>query len=365
MQPSFKLDSTLSRGLLDVLIKAGLIAVLVMFSFQVFQPFLELMLWSVILAVTLYPLQRRLKSLSGLKDGHVATLIVLLALAVLLVPIYLLVISIGDSFQNLAALLKSGTWSLPAPPESVAGWPLIGPRLYALWLSASSDLTGVLHNLLPHLKGTGRLLLGAAASAGGAFLLFIAAIVIAGIIMAFGENGQRAAQRIAMRVSGEERGKRIAVLCTATIRAVAQGVIGIAFIQMLLIGVGFVIKGVPGAGILAVAILILGIVQAPATLITVPVIAYVFATEGFVLSTIVFAVYIFLAGLADNVLKPLLLGRGVDVPMPVVLIGALGGMVVKGIIGLFLGPVILAVAYNLFWQWVDEQVPTDDSAPSA
>lgn len=365
MQPSFKLDSSLSRGLLDVFIKAGLIAVLVIFSFQVFQPFLELMLWSVILAVTLYPLQRRLKGLTGLKDGHVATLIVLLALAVLIVPIYLLVISISDSFDNLATLLKSGTWSLPAPPESVSGWPLIGPRLYALWLSASTDLTGVLHNLLPHLKGTGRLLLGAAASAGGAFLLFFAAIIIAGIIMAFGDTGQRAAERIAVRVSGEARGKHIAELCTATIRAVAQGVIGIAFIQMLLIGVGFVVKGVPGAGILAIAVLMLGIVQAPATLITVPVIAYVFATEGFVVSTIVFAVYTFVAGLADNVLKPLLLGRGVDVPMPVVLIGALGGMVVKGIIGLFIGPVILAVAYNLFWQWVDEQVPDSDPGPSA
>ena len=101
----------------------------------------------------------------------------------------------------------------------------------------------------------------------------------------------------------------------------------------------------------------LGIAQAPATLITLPVIAYVLSTEGFTVGTIMFAIYTFVAGLADNVLKPLLLGRGVDVPMPVVLIGALGGMVVKGIIGLFIGPVILAVTYNLFWQWVAQQVP--------
>src|SRR5690606_34314721 len=140
--------------------------------------------------------------------------------------------------------------------------------------------------------------------------------------------------------------------------AVAQGVIGIAFIQMLLIGVGFVIKGVPGAGMLAIVVLMLGIAQAPATLVTVPVIIYVFNAEGFTVATIVFAIYTFVAGLVDNVLKPLLLGRGVDVPMPVVLIGALGGMVVKGIIGLFLGPVLLAVGYKLFWQWVDQQ-PAD------
>lgn len=357
MQPSFKLDSALSRGLLDVLIKAGLVAGLVIFAFQVFQPFLELMLWAVILAVTLYPLQQRIKRASGLKDGHAATLVVLLVLLVLLVPIYLVVVSLGQSVESLVALLKSGAWSVPAPPESVATWPLVGPRVYALWLSASESLSGVLNNLMPYLKDAGRIMLGAIASAGGAFLLFIAAIIISGVIMAFGERGEWAAQRIAMRVSGEAQGKPIARLCTATIRAVAQGVIGIAFIQMLLIGVGFVIKGVPGAGILAIAILMLGIAQAPATLITLPVIAYIFSTEGFTVGTIVFAIYTFVAGLADNVLKPLLLGRGVDVPMPVVLIGALGGMVVKGIIGLFIGPVILAVTYNLFWQWVAQQVP--------
>lgn len=361
MQPGFKLDSALSQGLLDVLIKAGLVAALVIFSFEVFQPFMELMLWSVILGVTLYPLQRWLKRVTGLKDGRAATLIVLFVLLVLLAPIYLLALSIGESMDSAVAVIKSGSWSVPAPPQSVAEWPLIGPRLYEFWLSASVSLSDVLHGLLPNLKDAGRTLLGAAASAGGAFLLFIGAVIISGIIMAFGENGTIAAQRIAMRVSGEERGKHIAVLCTATIRAVAQGVIGIAFIQMLLIGLGFVIKGVPGAGILAVVVLLLGIVQAPATLVTLPVIAYVLTTEGFTATTITFAIYVFVAGLADNVLKPLLLGRGVDVPMPVVLIGALGGMVVKGIIGLFIGPVILAVTYNLFWQWVDQQVPMADS----
>lgn len=357
MQPRIKLDSALSQGLLDVLIKAGLIATLVIFAFQVFQPFMELMLWAVILAVTLYPLLLWLKGFSKLKDGHSATLIVLFVLLVMLAPVYLLAVSVGESVDGLVEVLKSGTWSVPVPPESVAQWPLIGPRLYDIWLTASQSLSSVLHSLLPHLKDTGRMLLGAAASAGGAFLLFIGAVIISGIIMAFGDKGKMATQRIAIRVSGEERGKSIAQLCTATIRAVAMGVIGIAVIQMLLIGLGFVVKGIPGAGILALIVLVLGIAQAPATLVTLPVIIYVLSTQGFTAANIAFSIYIFVAGLADNVLKPMLLGRGVDVPMPVVLIGALGGMVVKGIIGLFIGPVLLAVAYNLFWQWVDQQAP--------
>lgn len=365
MQPVFKLDSALSRGMLDVLIKAGLVATLVIFAFQVFQPFLELMLWAVILAVTLYPLHRRLKRATGLRDGFTGTLLVVLVLVVLLVPVWLVVASIGQSVDDLMILLKSGAWSVPPPPDAVAGWPLVGPRVHALWLSASESLSGVLNQLMPNLKDAGRVLLGAAASAGGAFLLFVGAVIISGVIMAFADKGHWAAQRIAMRVSGEERGKPIAQLCTATIRAVAQGVIGIAFIQMLLIGVGFVVKGVPGAGMLAIVILMLGIAQAPATLVTLPVIIWVFSSEGFTGATIVFAIYVFVAGLADNVLKPLLLGRGVDVPMPVVLIGALGGMVVKGIIGLFIGPVVLAVAYILFWQWVDQQVTDRPAEPLA
>jgi predicted PurR-regulated permease PerM len=161
--------------------------------------------------------------------------------------------------------------------------------------------------------------------------------------------------QIASRISGPENGPQITDLCTATIRAVAQGVVGIAFIQMLLIGIGFVVMGVPGAGLLALAVLLIGIMQLPATLITVPVIVFVIATQGVSAMTIIFSVYVFVAGLADNVLKPLLLGRGVAVPMPVVLIGALGGMVTGGVIGLFIGPVMLAVGYELFWRWVKDQ----------
>ena len=103
--------------------------------------------------------------------------------------------------------------------------------------------------------------------------------------------------------------------------------------------------------------LLLGIMQLPVTLITLPVIAFVFATEGANTATIVFGIYVFVAGLVDNVLKPLLLGRGVDVPMPVILIGAIGGMVTSGIVGLFIGPVVLAVGYQLFWEWVRDRPP--------
>jgi len=346
-----------SRNLLDVLIRAGLIAVLAIFCYDVFHPFLDLMLASMILAVTMYPLHRLLRARLG-SDGRAATAIVLLGIAIMLVPLYLLGISVAESAEHALGVIKSGEYHVPPPPDSVSSWPVIGERLHGLWLQASTDLTALARQFAPQLKSTGLSLLGAVAGVGVGFLMFIAALIIAGIIMAFGETGTSSAVRISSRVTGPERGPKIAELCTATIRAVAQGVVGIAFIQMLLIGVAFLAKGVPGAGLLALATLLLGIVQLPATLITIPVIAYVFATEGATVATIVFAIYTFVAGLADNVLKPLLLGRGLDVPMPVILIGAIGGMITGGIIGLFIGPVVLAVSYQLFWQWVDQQTPS-------
>ncbi len=347
-------ERALSRGLLDVLIRAGLVATLVVFCFEIFHPFFDLVVWALILAVTIYPLQVRMRGRLGLSEGHIATLIIVFSIAIILVPAYLLGVAVFESVDRAIDIVKDGNLRIPQPSDSVSAWPLVGQQLYGFWQQAATDLSGLLMKVAPQLKGFSVALLGKLAGLGTGLLVFVFALIIAGIIMAHGELGTRSAQRIASRIVGPDRGVRIVELCTATIRAVAQGVVGIAFIQMLLIGVAFIVKDIPGAGLLALAVLLLGIMQLPATLVTIPVIVYVFATEGASVATIVFSVYVFVAGLADNVLKPLLLGRGVDVPMPVVLIGALGGMISGGIIGLFIGPVMLAVGYRLFWLWVDE-----------
>ncbi len=353
MSPKPPPSQQLPEALLDVLIRAGLIAILAIFCYLVFRPFLDLMLWSLILAVMLYPLQRRIAARLGHHECQAASLIVVAGLLIMMVPTYLLGTSLVDSAQQVTETIRSGSLNIPPPSESVAKWPLIGEPVHDLWQQAAADLSGSIQKYRPQIRELLLGLLTRIAGIGAGFLLFIGALVITGIIMTSGERGHHSAHRIAARIVGPERGKALVELCTATIRTVAQGVIGIAFIQMLLIGVGFVLKGVPGAGLLALAILVLGIIQVPVTLITVPVIVYVFSTEGVNMGSIAFAVYSILAGLVDNVLKPLLLGRGVDVPMPVVLIGALGGMATSGILGLFIGPIALAVGYRLFWQWVD------------
>ncbi|MGF6920471.1 AI-2E family transporter [Paraburkholderia sp. 40] len=356
---------TPSREMLDVLIRAGLVAVLAVLCFRIFAPFLNLMAWSVILAITLYPLQVLLRSMLGGKDGLIATLIVLVALVVILVPTYALGLAVADSVEKSIAIARSGSFQIPPPAESVASWPLVGQRVYDFWQQASTDLTGLAHKFAPQLKEAGLAVLATVTGLGAGLVIFFVALIVAGILMAHGEKGYHSAVQIASRISGPENGAQIADLCTATIRAVAQGVVGIAFIQMLLIGIGFVVKGIPGAGLLALAVLLLGIMQLPATLITIPVIAFVIVTDGVNTANIIFSVYVFVAGLADNVLKPLMLGRGVAVPMPVVLIGALGGMVTGGVIGLFVGPVMLAVGYQLFWRWVrDQPQPKQPTQPT-
>jgi predicted PurR-regulated permease PerM len=255
-----------------------------------------------------------------------------------------------------------GPFHIPPPAESVATWPLVGEKLYGFWQQAATDLSGLAQKLAPQLKDVSLVVLGKLAGFGLGLMMFLVAIIIAGVIMAFGENGSRSTLQIADRVFGLGQGEKVARLCTATIRAVAQGVIGIAFIQMLLVGIGFVMMGIPGAGFLAIAVLVLAIVQLPASLVTLPVIVFVFFTQGATLATIAFAIYIFVAGLVDNVLKPLLLGRGVDVPMAVVLIGSIGGMATTGILGLFIGPVVLAVGYQLFWRWVRNEAADSEKA---
>jgi predicted PurR-regulated permease PerM len=184
--------------------------------------------------------------------------------------------------------------------------------------------------------------------------------------MAFGESGSAAIRRIFTRLSGLERGPKLQTLATATIRSVAAGVVGVAFIQALLLGIGFILAGLPAPGILALIAFILGIVQVPALVVSLPAVAYLWwaGGDGGTVANVLLTVYLLIATLADNVLKPILLGRGVEAPMPVILIGALGGMVSFGMIGLFTGPVILAMGYVVFMEWVDARYPGFGTAPA-
>ena len=340
-------------GLLDVLIRAGLIFALVALCYRIFSPFLTLMVWALILAVALYPLQAFITARMGGRRGLAATLLVILGITLIVAPTAILMSSLGDSVQRLVSDVQNNALVIPAPPETVAEWPVIGKKVHGVWSRAHDDLPALVKSMQPKIGELAKSALALVASIGGGLLQFLASFIIAGILMAFGPSGSRASVAIFERVAGPMRGAEFAKLTTATIRAVGQGVIGVAFIQAIIVGLCLLVAGVPWAGVLAMIVLVLGIAQVPALIVTLPAIAYIWwlGDYGNVEAT-VYTLLLFVSGMADNILKPLMLGRGVDAPMPVILIGALGGMAAAGILGMFVGATLLALGYQLFMGWV-------------
>ncbi|HEX4825796.1 MAG TPA: AI-2E family transporter [Candidatus Polarisedimenticolaceae bacterium] len=337
---------------MDFVIRVGLIGGLAVLCYQVLSPFLMLAVWSIILAVTLYPLDRWLARKVG-KQWLASTLIVVIGVVLIVVPTALLMSSFADSIRGFIDSVQSNTIEIPAPRESVQEWPVVGNKIYGVWAKAYEDLPAFVQSMQPKIGELARRAVAMIASIGGGILLFLASFIVAGILMAYGEAGAGASRAIFRRVAGPARGDAFTKLSTATIRTVAQGVVGVAAIQAILIGIALLIAGIKVAGALAIVALVLGIAQVPALIVTLPVIIYIwtkgdYGTGAAITHTIVLLV----TGMADNVLKPLLLGRGVDAPMPVILFGALGGMAALGIPGMFVGATGLALGYEIYREWV-------------
>ena len=347
-----ELERRLSQRLLDVLIRAGLLIAMVVLCYRIFAPFVALMAWALILAVTLHPAHQMLtRSLRGNKR-LAAILLILACIVLIVVPGTLLMVALGGSVHDFIGSVRGNTLKIPAPSPGVAGWPVVGERVYALWSNAHADLPAFVQSMQPQIGDLAKKALGMVASIGGAVLMFLFSFVIAGLILAFG-RGAASVRPIFDRIVGIERSEEFARLCTATIRAVAQGVLGVALIQAIVVGLLMLIAGVPFAGVLALIVLVLGIAQIPALLVTLPVVGYIWSSGHYeTLAAVMYTVLLLLAGMLDNVLKPLMLGRGVEAPMPVILLGALGGMASSGIMGMFVGATLLALGYQIFMGWV-------------
>jgi predicted PurR-regulated permease PerM len=362
IQPDTAVASRPAPALWDTLIRVVLIGGLVLLCFRVFSPFLNLMVWSIILAVTLYPLHQMVAARIGRRQGLASTVLVILGIALIVVPTWLLMNSFADSVRSFAGAVQQNTLQIPAPREGVKSWPLIGNNLYTTWTEARADLPGFIQSLQPKIGDLARDAFSIVASIGRSMLLFLASFIVANIVMAYGDSAERSGRAILQRVAGPLRGEALAKLAVATIRAVALGVIGVAAIQALLIGLALLAAGIPIAGVLAIIALLLGIAQVPALIITLPVIIYIWSSGSYsTTAAIAHTIILLLTGISDNVLKPLMLGRGVDVPMPVILFGALGGMATGGIQGMFVGATSLALGYEIFMNWV---ATGSDSAPA-
>ncbi|MHC4930750.1 MAG: AI-2E family transporter [Planctomycetota bacterium] len=348
-------DKNYVRRLIEAAIRIGILVALVAWCFAIVRPFAVIIIWGIILAVALYPLYAKLRSALGERRKLAATICVLFALAILLVPTYLFLGSVTETGLAIAKDIRDGTMELPPPPEGVKDWPFIGEKLSNAWAAASEDEAAALERYAPHLKTLGKGMVGFVTGMGLGALQFAVSIILAGVFLATSAAGARAAHAVGKRLA-EDQGEELADLSAATVRSVAQGVVGVAAIQATLGGAGMLLASVPGAGLWALLILILAIIQLPPLLVLGPAIIYVFAKES-TTTAVIFMIWGILISCSDAVLKPLLMGRGVKAPMLVILIGAIGGMMSMGILGLFIGAVVLAVGYQLFQLWLKREIP--------
>ena len=333
--------SRVTAATIRVVLLGGWIA----WCLQIVLPFLVPILWGAIIATAVYPLTRRLG-----RPAFGALIFGALALAVVVVPAYLFFDSVGSFVVRVGRQWAQGELKLPPPRADVADWPLVGKRIYNTWMMAVNAPSSVVEAHLPQLREIGRWL---AQSLGGLTVgilqsLFAVALAVAFLMKA--EASQRALLPIAQRVA-PGRGEHLVELASSTVRAVAKGVLGVAAIQAALAWVGMALAGVPAPGAWALLVLICAVAQLPTLIVLGPLVIYVFASFS-VNVAVPFTIWSLFIGVIDNVLKPILLGRGAGVPTLVIVIGAIGGMISSGIIGLFVGAVVLAVGFELFAAWV-------------
>ena len=338
------------NNMMESAIRIGLLFMLIVWTYDIIRPFVIPVLWGAIIAVALMPLTHKLEKAFKGRRGLAATALAIIGIALLVIPFVLVSGSIFDGVSRTIEVLQSGDVTIPGPTQKVADIPVIGDKLYEIWALFSTNLEKAVQHFLPEIKTAVGTIASVIGSSLATLMMFIISLAIAAGFMSHAEKISDAVSTIAVRVVGQN-GEQWTTLTAATIRSVLLGVVGVAFIQSMLIGSAMFVFDVPAAGLITLGVLILGIAQLPALIVVLPVIFYVFSTQDTTPATI-FTIWVLIAGVSDNFLKPLLMGRGVDVPMPVILIGAIGGMLTAGIIGLFLGAVVLAIWYELFIAWL-------------
>ena len=333
-------------------LRLAAILLAVYWCYRILAPFIPLVLWGAIVAVAVYPLHLKLAARLGNRKKLSATLITLLGLIILVTPVVILTESLVVSSMDLAEAISEGSVHVPPPPERVEKLPLVGEELYSSWQLASQNLSAAMKRFRPQLEALRGTLLATAGGAGAAFLQMFFAVIIAGVFLATAK-GSLAGLRAVMKGLIGERSPRLLAMFEITIRSVAQGVLGVAIIESILAAIGLVVAGVPAAGFWTFLILVLSIVQVPPLLPLVPLTVYVLSTaEPF--GATIFVVLSILVVLVDTFVKPVLLGRKADSPMLIVLLGAIGGMMLWGIAGLFVGAVVLVLGWEGLTFWIME-----------
>ena len=348
-----KLENDFSNKAIDAFIKIAALAILVFWCFSILKPFMLLVVWGGIIATALYPIVTWGHNKFGLGKGKISASLAFIGVVLLVIPLIALSTGLYTSGSELVTGYQSGTISIPKPSIAVKDWPLVGDKAYAFGIQASSNLESVFLKYGDEVKVIASKFASIVGSLGGGFIQFIISTIIAGAFMANAEKCERAFILVANRLTGEH-GEALTTLSKTTVRSVVQGVIGVAVIQSVMAGVGMAFVGVPAIGLWMLLVMLIAIIQLPPILALLPVILYVFSVDT-TTTAVLFLIWSIVVSGSDAVLKPMLLSRGSDTPMLVILLGALGGMAMSGIVGLFGGAVILSLTYQLFVVWLDHE----------
>lgn len=344
------MDNGYLRNTMAAFLQIAAVVLLVGLCLWIVAPFVTLVIWGVIIAVAIFPAHVRLAAALGRREKLSAAILVLAGLLILVIPTWLMTESSVTAARSVAANMQDGAISISPPADRVADWPLIGNSVHSVWTQAAEDIEGLVNQFQPQLVTVGQAVVKSIGATMLGVVQFIFSIFVAGALLLSARPGYVASRTMATALAGE-RGSELIDMSIATIRSVSKGVVGVAIIQALLAGVGLLIIGVPAAGIWAALVLVLAVVQLPPLLVLGPIAVWVFSVSDPIPATI-FAIYAVLVSLCDSVLKPLFLGKGIDIPMLVILIGAIGGAISAGLLGLFLGPVVLAVGYKIVTAWM-------------
>jgi predicted PurR-regulated permease PerM len=335
---------------IDTVIKLTLIALLLAWCAMILLPFIMPVLWGVILAVTLFPLYSRLLKLVKGRKGLSATFITLILLALLIIPSVWLISSIVGNARELITSIRDHTLVMPPPKPEVADWPIVGKPIYAAWQMLSTNIETAIQTYRDKLLLVGDKFLGIIKSVTSSFLILIVSVIISGILLAGSEKSETSTKNFANRLVGKT-GDEFVKMIVITIRNVAKGILGVAFIQFVLMGGALMLAKVPFAGLWALAALLFAIVQAPVGIVAIPIVIYLYSAREPVPATL-WSILIILISLSDNFIKPYLMGKGAPVPTLVIFLGAIGGMIMSGFIGLFTGAIILSLGYKLATMWL-------------
>ncbi len=338
----------------EIAIRLALVFILVWYCFNIISPFISSLLWGIITAVAVHPVFVFLKKKTKLKNIPAAIFITILSFLVFVIPFYLLINSLVEEFQFLADQFNNGNFYFPALPEGIADWPVVGKKIETFWNMATKNLDLLLSKYDAEINSIGTWLLKVIVSLISGVFHFVLAIIFAGVFLAYSNESSKLAHQLFIRIAGKH-GERFCNITEKTILSVTKGVLGVALIQSALAGVGFFVVGIPGAGIITLICTLFAIIQIGLIPVIIPVMIYVFYTYS-TLTTVLLCVWLILVLVIDNVLKPILLGKGAPVPMPVIFIGVIGGFISFGIVGMFIGSVIFSIGYILFLVWLKDDV---------